>query len=106
MNAGAAGRVQEFWEDQTVQELAGLLPKVQDYGSFDLELIGDVMRRAGVNSDMSNVELGIAFYLVGKIARIASAITDGHAPSSDTYHDISVYARMALYARIHGGVWP
>lgn len=50
-------------------------------------------------------ELGIWFYLVGKMARWRSAVRRGERVSDDTLHDIGVYARMAQRVR-ETGRWP
>lgn len=50
-------------------------------------------------------ELGIFFYLLGKIARWKAAILEGRPVSDDTIKDIHTYAMMARYNREHGS-WP
>lgn len=81
--------------------------KAAEYGSEDLEHIGKTLRRMmKVDPAVSNVELGIFFYLAGKIARITEAIRTGRAPSDDSYRDLEVYARMVRRARETGGAFP
>jgi hypothetical protein len=50
-------------------------------------------------------ELGVAFYALGKMARIMGAYADGLAPSDDSWHDLAIYARMAQRVR-HADGWP
>lgn len=99
----------DWWMDETRAELLNMMPKVQEYGSMDLEIMGIVlhmmMNRGGPVIMGSYEELGIFFYVLGKVARWAAAIADGHKASDDTIRDISIYARMALRVR-HANGWP
>lgn len=94
-----------WWVAEARTEADKLVPKAEEYGSYDLRLIGDVLAHVGVQGPGSNMETGIVFYLLGKIARVASALKDEHPPADDTYRDIAIYARMVLYIRAHGR-WP
>lgn len=99
-------RLSDWWIEQAGMEASKLAPKAVEYGSYDLQLIGQILRTVSHQSTpSSDMELGIIFYLIGKIARLASAVRDGNLPSSDTFLDISIYARMALYIR-ETGRWP
>jgi len=94
-------RVKVWWVDHARREAEYLAPKAVEYGSYDLELVGQVLAdtihpHAGADPDP---EVGIAFYLLGKIARVMSAYRDGHSPSDDTFRDIAIYAKMVLYIR-------
>lgn len=91
----AADELTMWLNSQHQREMDMLLPKAEAYGSYDLELIGVVM------GDFCNVggnaqELGIAFYALGKLARVLSALKDGNKPSADTWTDLSIYGRMGL----------
>ena len=66
-------------------------------------MLGRTMRRE-VNAEEA-AELGVFFYLIGKVARWQSAIERGERPSDDTLFDVGVYVRMAQRIRSHGG-WP
>jgi hypothetical protein len=98
-----------WWMENAKREAEKLGPKAIEYGSYDLELIGDVLHtiidHSSNRARAKDLESGIIFYLIGKIARLASALRDGHEPSDDTFLDISIYARMALYIR-EKGQWP
>jgi len=99
--------LETWWEDTTDDELASLLPKVIEYGSHDLKIIGDVMLllRPELRGKVNPEEMGVAFYALGKIARIMGAYADGIAPSNDSWHDLAIYSRMAQRIRSVGG-WP
>ena len=95
--------LKEWWIEQARVEADKLAPKAVEYGSYDLAMVAEVM--AEMMTRPPDLELGLVFYLVGKIARAASAVKDGRRPSDDTLVDIAIYARMILYVREHGQ-WP
>lgn len=99
--------LETWWENTTSDELASMLPKVIEYGSHDLAVIGDVMMlmKPELRDQVHPSELGIAFYALGKMARIMGAYADGIAPSDDSWHDLAIYARMAQRVRYADG-WP
>ena len=99
--------LETWWEDTTEDELRSMLPKVIEYGSHDLGVIGDIMMlmRPELRGKVHPAELGIAFYALGKVARIMGAYADDIAPSDDSWHDLAIYARMAQRVRDAGG-WP
>jgi len=92
-----------WWLDETRNELDSVLPKALEYGSTDLKVIGFALSQMiGAPKDITNDELGIAFYVLGKVARLVGGYADGRKPSDDTWHDIAIYTKMAQYARHHG----
>lgn len=99
--------LEDWWAQTTSDELESMLPKVIEYGSHDLAVIGDVMllMRPELRGKIHPSELGIAFYALGKMARIMGAYADGIAPSDDSWHDLAIYARMAQRVRDADG-WP
>ena len=99
--------LETWWEDTTDAELTSLLPKVIEYGSHDLKIIGDIMLllKPELQGKINPEEMGIAFYALGKIARIMGGYADGIAPSDDSWHDLAIYARMAQRVRDAEG-WP
>jgi hypothetical protein len=96
-----------WWMEQAAEEARKLSPKAKEYGSYDLELMGQALgEMTGQDSTVAhNMEQAIVFYLLGKIARAVSAVRSGHGASDDTFIDIAIYARMVLYIREHGR-WP
>jgi hypothetical protein len=101
----------EWWVEMARQEIEPMLGKMVEYGgngrAEDLIQIGQtVALTAGRKvDDEEATELGIYFYLIGKMARWTAAVVEGDRPSDDTLHDISVYTRMTQRAR-HSGGWP
>lgn len=98
-------RLDEWWLTTAEDEIARTVPKVREYGATDLVDIGQMLARTMKRtvSDEEATELGIFFYLVGKVARWQSAVERGERPSDDTLFDISVYCRMAQRTRYAGG---
>lgn len=97
----------EWWTQGAEDEVARTVPKAIEYGSTDLIDIGLMLART-MKRDIDQeeaAELGVFFYLIGKIARWQSAIERGERPSDDTLFDIGVYVRMAQRIRAAGG-WP
>lgn len=102
-------QLDDWWAEQSKQEMEACIPKAIEYGSTDLAVIGRALgRMMGRNGSMTHeeaTELGIFFYLTGKIARWEDAITHGRRVSDDTLHDLAVYTKMMQRTRAVGG-WP
>lgn len=96
-----------WWFDKAESEIELVVPKAVEYGSTDLIDIGLMLARTmrRTITEEEAAELGVFFYLIGKIARWQSAIERGERPSDDTLLDIGVYVRMAQRIRDAGG-WP
>ena len=93
-----------WWLEETKFELDSVIPKAVEYGSADLKVIGFALSQMiGKPTNVTDDELGIAFYVLGKVARLIGGYADGRSPSSDTWHDIAIYTKMAQYARENGG---
>lgn len=93
-------RVHELatWVQRHQENLTpGLLKKSVEYGSADLELIGEAMKMLlpDDRQDASPLILGITFYMLGKVARIFSQVKEGKDPT-DSFLDSHIYAMMAL----------
>lgn len=101
--------LRQWWFKKANDEIERTVPKAVEYGSDDLVEIGrqmaDAMDREVALSDSELAELGVYFYMVGKMARWTSAIRRGDKVSDDTLFDIGVYVRMAQRIR-HSGGWP
>lgn len=97
----------EWWRHAANDEIERTVPKSVEYGATDLIDIGrDLARCAGRQvADEEAAELGVYFYLRGKLARWTDAVVRGERPSDDTLFDIGVYVRMAQRIRAAGG-WP
>jgi hypothetical protein len=99
--------LENWWLQLANAESTQVVDKAVEYGSRDLVDIGrdlaDCMHRQV--SDQEAAELGVYFYLRGKMSRWTDAVRRGQLPSDDTLKDIGVYVRMAQRIRTHGG-WP
>lgn len=104
----AADALTDWWLDVARTEVEAVAPKAVEYGSTDLGEIGRTlaacMNRPGLD-EAERAELGVYFYLVGKMARWTDAVVEGRRVSDDTLHDVGVYVRMAQRIRAVGG-WP
>lgn len=79
--------------------------KAIEYGSSDLELMGNAMLMLVPEPRRDRVlglEMACGFYLLGKIARMFGAFEKGDKPSGDTIFDAMVYAQMMLKIRETG----
>lgn len=102
-----ATELEQWWGERAEDEIMRTVPKAIEYGSGDLIEIGrDLASLMGREvNDQDAAELGIYFYIRGKMARWADAIRRGAPISDDTLFDLGVYTRMAQRVRSHGG-WP
>jgi hypothetical protein len=100
-----------WWAEMARNEIQPMMAKMVEYGgngrAEDLIQIGQTIALTAGRKvdDEEATELGIYFYLIGKMARWTAAVVEGSRPSDDTLHDISIYTRMAQRARYAGG-WP
>lgn len=107
-----ATELASWWAMQASDEVDMVVAKAVEYGgdgaAIDLIQIGQdmaaVMGQSPV-TDEEATELGIYFYLRGKMARWTAALVEGRRVSSDTILDMGVYTRMAQRNRQVGG-WP
>jgi hypothetical protein len=101
----------DWWMDLARIEVDAVVAKAIEYGATDLRDLGlqilEMAGRRGPNptDDGYATEIGIAFYAIGKMARIAAAVKEGRRPSLDSWSDLGVYARMAQRVRV-AGAWP
>ena len=112
----------QWWHELVEQDLKPLLPKIAEYTSADLEVMGAVMQEWGLvgsegdgsarpstadspGASAPGMEAACLWYILGKVARCVAAYKEGRLPSEDTLHDISVYAMMARRIR-ETGRWP
>jgi hypothetical protein len=97
-----------WWTNKGCQDAELVVEKYQEYGNTALLEVGrqlaDVMGRATA-TDAEAQELGIWFFMVGKMARWKTAILKGEQASKDTFDDLAIYATMARRVYEKGG-WP
>ncbi len=94
--------ITKWWREVTDDDLCRYLAKRTEYGSFDLSILGDVLQRTMDDEALkidANEEIGITFYMLGKLARVLSAYKEGRVPSDDTWDDLAIYAMMGRMAR-------
>lgn len=103
----AKSELSNWWLHRANTESEQVVAKAIEYGSRDLVEIGLDLARCMDRkvTDQEAAELGVYFYLRGKMARWTEAVADGRTVSDDTLKDIGVYVRMAQRIRSHGG-WP
>jgi len=95
-----------FWWGHTfTNDLNDILPKIGEYTSSDLILMGQFMEHWLGLPPGSGQEAACLFYALGKVARAVSAYREGRLPSPDTLHDLTVYSMMARRIR-ETGRWP
>lgn len=102
---GLPESLEQWWMKTAEADLASVLPKMQEYGSYDLVAVGEMLAHVTSWDDVTDeqkTELGCWFYLLGKVARAFDAVRQHRLPSDDTAYDIYVYAQMVRRIREHG----
>lgn len=82
--------------------------KADEYGSLDLKMMGATLAQVmpGLADDeATQVQAAIAFYALGKISRVFSALAEGKPAPTDSWLDLEVYALMAQRV-LETGQWP
>ena len=107
----SAEELAQWWRDQAESEIAQTVGKAVEYGgrgsAVDLLWIGHQLA-ASMNREVDDeeaTELGIYFYVLGKVGRWTAAIREGRRVSDDGLFDLAVYTRMVQRVRVAGG-WP
>lgn len=98
-----------LWWRALVDEAAPTIQrKAGEYGSNSLAEMGRMFARAQGRDrieDHEALEIGCMIYAKGKLERVLDAMLKGRLPSTDTWHDLGVYASMAQYIR-ENKRWP
>jgi hypothetical protein len=112
-----AGDLADWWQQVAEQDAERAAEKAAEYGQLDLEIMGTAMvglvrgtpgrteRIAEMTSDQQRrlgLDMALAFYELGKVARTFGAYAAGRMPSDDTWHDTTVYSMMARRVRETG----
>jgi hypothetical protein len=107
-----AAELYDWWTEQAASDAEVAASKADEYGSYDLLLLGKVLADMtgfplvdGESPEETYAELGICFYALGKVARWVGAVVEGRRPSADTLRDLKVYTTMVERVRAVGG-WP
>lgn len=98
-----------WWRSISESDAQRTVPKAIEYGSIDLNIIGfalgeciPALKEKRHEGSTHAAEMGIAFYLLGKIARMVSAYSEGQEASDDTWMDVTVYSMMGRRVRDRG----
>lgn len=97
-----------WWVAQVDDAAPTIQRKAAEYGSNSLAEMGRMFARAQGRDrieDAEALEIGCMIYAKGKLERVLDAMLKGRLPSTDTWHDLGVYATMAQYIRQHNR-WP
>jgi hypothetical protein len=89
----------EQWLRVTFErELPGTLAKARQYGSADLEVMAGAMMQVMpmLKTHEQGLQAAIAFYNLGKVARVFGALCQGEDPHPDCNYDSHIYALMGL----------
>lgn len=97
--------LESWWTRSAQADLDDMLPKISEYTSSDLVLMGEFMEHWLGLAEGSGQEAACMFYALGKVARAVSAYKEGRLPSEDTLKDLEIYAKMARRIR-EVGAWP
>ena len=96
-----------WWTEVGYQDAQLVTQKYLEYGNTALLEVGqqlmDLLGWEGTKGDAQ--ELGIWFFMVGKMARWKTSLKQRKSVSKDTLDDLAVYATMARRVREKGG-WP
>ena len=97
----------DWWRATAEYDMQRTVPKTMLYGSRgeDLVAIGRTMEdigNMGHTSMAQSAELGVYFYMSGKMARAAEAFRHGNLPSYDTWFDLTIYLLIGRRIREHG----
>lgn len=103
-----------WWIATAAEDAKATFPKSAEYGgtvrtgSVDLMLIGEILALLLDMRDATSAvkqELGVWFYLQGKIGRLVSDYQQHRPGKADTWFDSTVYTMMARRLQ-ETGEWP
>lgn len=101
----------DWWIATADSDIRTVAPKAVEYGAADLEVMGTAMQHLypgmGQIRDLSErraigLEMAIAFYALGKVARLFGAFEQGRVPNLDSWYDLAIYTGMARKVRETG----
>lgn len=107
-----AAELATWWMETSEADLNAVVPKAVQYGGADLEVMGEAMQHlipkearkklGELRCQKMGLEMAVAFYALGKVARLYGAFEQGRMPSEDTWFDLEIYARMGRRVRETG----
>jgi hypothetical protein len=98
----------EWWIALATGDVKQAAAKAIQYGPHSLIRLGDTLRKLGDDperDDEKSIEMGIYFYLLGKMERWTDAVLNGERVNDDIIHDMKIYCTMAQRNR-EAGSWP
>lgn len=105
LNPEQLGELADWWQTTSDADFQGMVPKLTEYGSGDIELMGHAMAVIGRFDHKTGAESACWFYCLGKVARLMQDYHRKVEGKEDTWHDLSVYSMMARRIR-EVGSWP
>lgn len=97
----------EIFKALLEEDIEMYLRKNEEYGDADLRIMGNAMLelcpQMKEHGERGGIEMALAFYMLGKVARMFGAYAEGRPPSDDTFQDLTVYSLMARMNRIPPG---
>lgn len=96
-------KIRDWWMSTAERDIDAMLPKMREYSATDLQVVGAAL--APTLPVGLQIESGIAFYALGKTARLVGSFREGREPHVDSWDDLGVYSFMGRYAREFGR-WP
>lgn len=107
-----ASEVMDEIMDLTRMEMQPIVDKAIEYGAHDLKVMGGAMWAMLPEASKEKVPwqevdqfgqlMAIAFYQLGKVARVFGSLLQGEYPRDDTEYDLRVYSFMYEHIKIHG----
>lgn len=102
--------ITKWWSITAEQDAKTTAPKAAEYGAADLAIMGKAMESLFPNLEAMpaeerekvGLEMAVAFYALGKIARLFGAYQQGRLPGDDSWFDLTVYSLMARRIRSVG----
>jgi hypothetical protein len=110
----AAEDIRDWWMKCAEGDSVELARKAIKYGAADLKVMGVAMAELFPGKDgltaqelqAVGLEMALAFYALGKAARLFGEYQQGRVPDGDHWHDMQAYAGMARFVRDHGRWMP
>jgi hypothetical protein len=97
--AQAVAELAMWLEGLRERELSETLRKAAQYNNTDLIVVGQTMGTTlgiPVADERTAIQLGCAFFALGKVARVIGAIAGGGQPQADSWYDLHIYGIMGL----------
>lgn len=99
--------ITKWWAITAESDARITAPKAAEYGAADLAIMGKAMeglfpgidRFPPEEREKIGLEMAVAFYTLGKAARLFGGYEQGRLPGDDSWFDLTVYPLMARRIR-------